>query len=157
MNSEKPTLSLIAPAPVVFGVPFAAGVILHFLFNTVTLGSPAALALTVGGVLLAASVALAGWSISTMFRAGENPDPRHPTNALVDTGPFAYSRNPIYIAFVLGGIGIAVGIDSVFVLAAVLIGAIALDRLVIVREEKYLSKLFGDEYRRYTARVRRWI
>ena len=157
MNSEKPTLNLIAPAPVVFGLPFVIGVILHFLFDTLALGLPAALSLGAGAALLVASVALAGWSIATMFRAGENPDPRHPTNALIDTGPFAYSRNPIYVSFVLGGIGIALGINSVFVLGAAAVGAIAIDRLVVAREEQYLLALFGDGYQRYSSRVRRWV
>ena len=154
---EKPDLDLLAPAPIIFGVPFAISVALHFVFASVRLGLPGPAALTAGAILVLLSVALAGWSIFVMFRSGEHPDPSHPTSALIDTGPFGYSRNPIYVSFVLGGAGIAIGLNSLFILVAVPIGAVAIDRMVILPEEKYLSELFGDAFKQYASRVRRWI
>lgn len=156
-SGDKPTLDLLAPAPIIFGVPFAIGVALHFLLDSIRLGLPVPVSLAAGAILLGLSLLIAAWSIRTMFRSGEHPDPRHATGALIDTGLFAYSRNPIYVSFVFGGAGIAIGINSVFMLAAVPIGAIAIDRLVIIKEEKYLEALFGDAYRQYASRVRRWL
>jgi len=63
----------------------------------------------------------------------------------------------MYIGFALSTLGIAVLVDSAWMLLAVPIGLVLIDRLVIVREERYLERKFGEEYLRYNRRIRRWI
>lgn len=92
------------------------------------------------------------------FRAAGTPVPgNRPTTAIVSTGPYRFSRNPIYLAFSLLQLGIAAWIDSLW-LVATLVAALALmTNVVIPREERYLEARFGAGYRDYKARVRRWI
>jgi protein-S-isoprenylcysteine O-methyltransferase Ste14 len=76
---------------------------------------------------------------------------------IVRTGPYRFSRNPIYLAFSLFQLGIAIWINSLWLLAT-LVGAVALiHSIVIRREEQYLEQRFGAEYLDYKASVRRWL
>ncbi len=80
-----------------------------------------------------------------------------PTTAIVRTGPYRFGRNPIYLAFSLLHLGIAIWVNSLWLIAT-LIAAVALMALVVIpREERYLEGRFGAEYRDYKASVRRWL
>ena len=104
-----------------------------------------------------AGVLLLAWSVRTMFRAGVDPDPSEPTNAIVATGPYALSRNSIYVSFNVGYVGIAFMVNMVWPIAVLPLGIALLYYGVIVRDESYLERVFGEEYRQYKARVRRWL
>jgi protein-S-isoprenylcysteine O-methyltransferase Ste14 len=79
-----------------------------------------------------------------------------PSTAVVESGPYRFSRNPIYVAFSLLQLGIATWADSVWLLAT-LAGAVAVMALVVIpREERYMARTFGDRYLDYKRRVRRW-
>ena len=101
----------------------------------------------------------------TLFAAGirnfsqsRTPVPTNePTRALVTTGTHGWTRNPIYLGMFLvyGGVGIAVRSPSILILTLPL--AIAIRYGVVAREEAYLERRFGDTYRDYKARVRRWV
>ena len=91
-----------------------------------------------------------------MRRAGASLRPNEPTSSLVVEGPYRSSRNPIYLSFTLfyGGItALANSLPSALLLPFVLF---VMRRGVIEREERYLERIFGEEYLRYIARVRRW-
>ena len=98
------------------------------------------------------------WLLGAAFRAAGTPVPaRKPTTAIVKAGPYRYSRNPIYLAFSLLQLGIAIWVSSWW-LVATLAAAIALIHYVVIpREERYLEARFGAEYRDYKASVRRWL
>jgi protein-S-isoprenylcysteine O-methyltransferase Ste14 len=82
---------------------------------------------------------------------------RKPTTVIVRTGPYRLSRNPIYLAFSLFQLGIAIWANSLW-LVATLVGAVALIHyLVIPREEQHLERRFGTEYLDYKRSVRRWL
>ena len=104
------------------------------------LASPNGLALGVGVIFAAIGLALAILSIRRFRLAGTSVVPGEPSTALVVEGPYRFTRNPIYIGFVL--------------LIPVLI---VLQRGVVEREEIYLERQFGDAYRKYKARVPRWL
>jgi len=111
----------------------------------------------VGGALLGVAFVGGGWAVRTM-RAGETPlNPEKPTTQIVTAGPFGLSRNPIYVSFLLIVSGVAALMNSrwpVLLLPAVMT---ALQKGVIEREEHYLEAKFGDDYRAYKTRVRRWL
>ena len=88
-----------------------------------------------------------------MIRAGSNVPTSLPTTTIVETGP----RNPIYLGMVLGLIGLAIAFNSLWLLLTLVPFALALRYGVVAREEAYLERKFGDAYRRYSARVRRWL
>ena len=73
------------------------------------------------------------------------------------TGPFQFSRNPLYVSLTLFYIGIAIAAQSLWALALLIVVLTLMQRGVIEREERYLEHKFGAEYVRYKERVRRWI
>jgi protein-S-isoprenylcysteine O-methyltransferase Ste14 len=118
---------------------------------------PRTLAATLGAPLVVAAIALFAYSAST-FRAAGTPVPaRKPTTTIVRVGPYRFGRNPIYLAFSLLQLGIAMWINSVWLLAT-LVAAVALMHYVVIpREEQYLERRFGAQYVQYKASVRRWL
>ncbi len=92
-----------------------------------------------------------------MRRAGTNVRPDQPTLALVFDGPFRFTRNPLYLAATGLYLGIALLVDALWPLL-LLVPVLAVLRWgVVAREERYLEAKFGEPYRAYKARVRRWL
>jgi protein-S-isoprenylcysteine O-methyltransferase Ste14 len=118
---------------------------------------PRVLRLPVGGLLIAMAAGLFSYCVA-LFRTAGTPVPGNkPTTAIVCTGPYRFSRNPIYLAFFALHLGLAICVDSLW-LVATLIATIAVIAVVVVpREERYLTGRFGDEYLEYKAFVRRWL
>jgi protein-S-isoprenylcysteine O-methyltransferase Ste14 len=111
----------------------------------------------IAGSLILIGLALAAAGIRNFLRARTPVPTNEPTRALVTTGIHGWTRNPIYVGMFLmyGGIGMAVRSPSILILALPL--AIAIRYGVVAREEAYLERRFGDAYRDYKARVRRWV
>jgi protein-S-isoprenylcysteine O-methyltransferase Ste14 len=110
-----------------------------------------------GGALILVGLSLATTGIRNFSRAGTPVQSTEPTRALVTTGIHTWSRNPIYLGMFLiyGGIGTAA--QSTWVLMIALPLAITIRYGVVAREEAYLEQRYGDAYRTYKARVRRWL
>jgi protein-S-isoprenylcysteine O-methyltransferase Ste14 len=121
------------------------------------LASANGLALTVGLVFAGLGFVLAGFSARAFHRAGTNVVPGQPATVLVTYGPYYVTRNPIYIGFVLVYFGLSIILTSVWVLLLLIPVLMILQRGVIEPEEAYLERKFGDAYRRYKARVPRWL
>jgi len=115
------------------------------------------LRLLVGGFLVAMAAALFSYSIKQFRMAGTPVPGNKPTTAIVRTGPYRFSRNPIYLAFFALHVGLAILVNSLW-LVATLIPTVAIIAVVVVpREEGYLTGRFGAEYLKYKASVRRWL
>ena len=112
---------------------------------------------TVGGGLILIGVAIAAAGIRNFSRAATPVPSNQPVRALVTTGVHGWSRNPIYVGMCLlyAGIGVAARSPWILILALPLI--IILRYGVVAREEAYLERRFGEAYRDYKARVRRWL
>jgi protein-S-isoprenylcysteine O-methyltransferase Ste14 len=146
---------VIAPPPLIFAGGLAAGLLLNRLRPTLFL--PAALSKVLGWPLVVGGLLLGLWGFREMRRAGTNVDPYRPTTAIVEAGPYRYTRNPLYVGMALVYFGLSARANA---LPAALLLPVVLhlvDRGVIEREERYLEGKFGDEYLRYKGRVRRWI
>lgn len=110
------------------------------------------------GVLIGgAGVALASWAIRHFRTAGTNVPTNRPVHALVTSGPYRYTRNPIYVGLTLLYCGIAVAFGSVMAFVFLAIVLVTMEFGVVRREERYLEKLFGDDYLAYRQSVRRWF
>lgn len=109
-----------------------------------------------GEAMVVAGIALDLWTMATMWRAKANILPHRAATALVTWGPFAFSRNPIYLGntILLLGAGLAFGIAWFVPLAFA--AAVLTGRLAIAREEAHLNARFGRAWREYALRVRRW-
>jgi protein-S-isoprenylcysteine O-methyltransferase Ste14 len=111
----------------------------------------------VGGSLILIGLALAAAGIRNFSRAGTPVQSIKPTRALVMTGIHGWTRNPIYLGMFLVYGGIAVAARSPWALILTLPLAITIRYGVVAREEAYLERRFGEAYRDYKARVRRWL
>ena len=147
-------LGLLRP-PLVFLTSLVSGAVMHLAMPLPFL--PATLAVALGVPLVALAIALFSYSVA-QFRAAGTPVPaRKPTTVIVRTGPYHFIRNPIYLAFSVFQLGIAISVNSVWLLAT-LVGAVALIHYVVIpREEQYLERKFGAQYLDYKAAVRRWL
>jgi protein-S-isoprenylcysteine O-methyltransferase Ste14 len=144
--------------PLLFAGALVLGCLLTWFFPIGPgLGAANATALAAGLGLAAAGIALTALSVRVFARAGTSVIPTHASTALVATGPYAVTRNPIYIGFVLVFLGFAIVLTSVWLLLLLIPVLAILQRGVVEREEAYLEGKFGDAYRKYKARVPRWL
>ena len=86
-----------------------------------------------------------------------HPSPYRPTATIVDTGIYRFSRNPIYVGFLLVVVASATCANSAWLLLAAVALFVLLRFGVVSREEQYLSRKFGDVYAEYRRKVRRWM
>lgn len=157
MNSTDHADVVIMP-PLLFLGALALGALLSFVVPIgPTPGSANRLALTVGATFVLIGFALAALSVRNFHLAGTSVVPSEPATALVATGPYRFTRNPIYIGFVLAYFGFAIMLTSMWVLLLLIPVLAILQRGVVLREEAYLERQFGDAYRNYRARVPRWL
>jgi protein-S-isoprenylcysteine O-methyltransferase Ste14 len=154
VTPDVPKLGLIRP-PLVYLASLAIGTLMQLTLPLPVLSRTFNVALGVS--LVAIAIALCVYSV-TRFRAAGTPVPaRKPTTVIVRHGPYRFSRNPIYLAFSLFQLGVAIWINSLWLLAT-LVAAVALIHFIVIPiEEQYLERKFGAEYLDYMAAVRRWL
>jgi len=151
--AETANLGVFRP-PLIYLASIATGLAFQWMWpRPVRVGGLGSL----GAALVVASLLLFGASVQR-FRAAGTPVPaRKPTTAIVRTGPYRFSRNPIYLAFSLLQLGIAVWVNSWWLVATLAAAIAIVHYVVIAREEQYLEVRFGAEYRDYKTSVRRWV
>jgi len=149
-------LWLLAPPPVIFLGALALGLFLQVLWPLSLFGHSLA-ARIMGGCMILCGLALSG-AVMYYFGRAETPVmPWRETGRLVVSGPYRFSRNPDYVgqALLVGGLALLLAAPWVFL---VLLPALLVVRYgVISREERYLERRFGEEYRQYCAHVGRWF
>jgi protein-S-isoprenylcysteine O-methyltransferase Ste14 len=118
---------------------------------------PDTLALPIGVPIVVVAFALFGWAVSTMRAGGASIPTNLPTDAIVEKGPFRFSRNPIYLSMGLLLVGIGCWANSLWFLTWAVLDVLLLTVYVIRPEERYLEEKFGEAYLGYKRRVRRWI
>jgi protein-S-isoprenylcysteine O-methyltransferase Ste14 len=155
MHNAADVPGVLVFPPLLFGVALALGLLLHLIYPVNLL--PVLLARVLGTLILIASVWLALSAEAAMKRAGTNVRPDRPTLALVTDGPFRFTRNPLYLAAIGIYVGIALLVDTLWPLVLLIPLLVVLAKGVIGREERYLEAKFGETYRNYKSRVRRWL
>jgi protein-S-isoprenylcysteine O-methyltransferase Ste14 len=143
------------PPPLLFVLFFLTAFLINTVFplQLLPLGwnrIPAVL-LSLGGLGIFIGAALA------LRRARTPLSPYKPTSALITTGPFLRTRNPVYLAFAWLYLSFACWIASLWPVLFFPVLVFVMNRFVIAREEAWLEKRFGEEYRAYRARTRRWM
>src|SRR5215217_8045012 len=110
-----------------------------------------------GALLFVAGAAMMLAAAGLFRRLGTNVPPSQPTSLIATTGPYRWTRNPMYLGMALIYAGLAIGFDGPIAFAVLPLLLIAIQTQMIAREERYLEAKFGDDYRRYKAEVRRWL
>ena len=107
------------------------------------------------GLIFSVGIFISGFSIFKSY--GEDPLPTSSTNRIIKTGIFAYTRNPIYLAFVVFLLSMFLVFENVMYFLSAIGLAIWLHHWVIKIEDKYLQQHFNEEYERYMNSVKRWL
>ncbi len=156
MSDATDTANVMVRPPIAFGLAVLAALALHWLvpLRFMPAAAPAGV---LGGAGFAVALALFGSAVATIMRAGSQVPTSRPTTAIVDSGPYRFTRNPIYLSMFLGLIALAIGFDSLWLLLALVPFGLVIRHGVVAREEAYLERKFGDVYRGYCSRVRRWV
>jgi protein-S-isoprenylcysteine O-methyltransferase Ste14 len=153
--SDRDTSGIRIPPPLFYVAGFLIGVALELAFP---IDDPP-LAVSLAGALICGGLWLALDGAAMLFfrRAGTSMVPMNPSSALVTSGPYRFTRNPMYLGMAFGYIALAFALGVIWALVLLPVVIAAVDRLVIAREETYLVRRFGSVYCDYMARVRRWL
>lgn len=153
-NQDVANLGLVRP-PFVYLAAILSGVGLDLVRPLRWL--PAGIGVWVGVPFVILSLALFLTSTRRFTAAGTPVPGNKPTTAVVRSGPYRFSRNPIYLAFSVLLLGIACWLNSIWLLGTLAAAVSVMSFVVIRREERYLERRFGAEYLEYKAKVRRWL
>lgn len=142
--------------PLLFLLCLGAGFGLHWLWPLPT-GLPWALRAGLGGLAIVLAVVFGLGGERALHGAGTNVRPDLPTTAVVTSGIYRFTRNPLYLALLNVYTAVALFVDTLwpFALWAVLLPVLV--KGIVEREERYLARKFGEPYRAYKTRVRRWL
>lgn len=149
----RPTL--LFPAVLLLG--FISDHLLRLPFPVQRIGLVHWISAAIAGFMILIGVALFKAAVSNFSRAATPLPTSKPARALVTTGIYHWTRNPIYLAFFLVYLGIGIAVRSSWILILILPLAMVIHYGVVIREEAYLERRFGDAYRDYKGRVRRWL
>jgi len=141
--------------PVIFAISILAGVGLN---NFWPRAMPYGLQDHVYGIgLIAVAALLAIWARLEFYRADTDVRADTPDSTLLTSGPYRFTRNPLYIVLTLAQLTAAVWLNNLWVLLLTIPSVVVISLYVIAREEHYLETLFGQQYLDYKKRVRRWL
>jgi protein-S-isoprenylcysteine O-methyltransferase Ste14 len=154
MVPEVANVGIVRP-PLVYLGTIALGLVLHFAWPVRLVSR--AVSVPFGGTAVLVAVALFISAVRTFRTAGTPVPGNRPTTTIVRTGPYRCSRNPIYLSFSLLQLGVAVWINSLWLLLTLMPAVGLMSFVVIPREEHYLETRFPSDYLPYKASVRRWL
>ena len=156
MTDDPPPVAI--HPPVLYGAAFLLGAALDWLIPLgPRLAWPDGLRHGAASVMIVFGLCFALWAAWLFHRAGTGIPTWHAARRLVVTGPYAISRNPMYVGVTAAYAGLALALANPWALLLLLPVLAVMDRPVIAREEPYLEARFGEAYRAYSRRVRRWI
>lgn len=143
------------PPPLVYLLAFVAGAGVDGL-QLVPRLPPGPVSL-LGALLVLAGTVFGFWALVEFARAGTSIFPFHAARALITTGPFRVTRNPLYLCLAVVYVGLALRWGRLGPLLMLPLAMLFLTRIIIQAEEHHLESAFGGDYRRYRAAVPRWI
>lgn len=153
MSAETPRVAL--PPPILYAVAIGLGLWLERPLPWPLPGG--ALRFWSGALLIVLAVALFGLCVRELRRHQTTINPHRAASNLVESGPFRFSRNPIYVSLTALQVGVGLLASSTWVLLMLIWVLPVMQRLIIAREEEHLHWRFGAQYADYCERVRRWL
>ena len=154
-SDERQKVGMLVPPPVLLVAAVVLGVAIHLLlFGSFRFSATRSV---IGAIVLAASVFVLGASARRFSAAGTPVRPVAPATAIVNAGPYRFSRNPMYVAMAGVLLGLAAILGSYVLLVAALLFIAIVHFGVVLPEERYLQALHGEAYGQYKRLVRRWL
>jgi protein-S-isoprenylcysteine O-methyltransferase Ste14 len=145
------------PPPLLFVAGLGFGVLIDRMASVPAVIPDAVPVAVAGALLVVTGLALVYTGILTFRRFRTAVYPNRPAKLVVDTGVYAYTRNPMYLGMTVFYVGVALLVQSLPALVLLPLVLLLLQTQVIRREERHLRERFPREYAEYCARVRRWI
>src|SRR5215472_440963 len=141
MDDSTDAARVIIRPPLAWGLAVIAGLALNWLlpFPFLPADLPAG---WLGAMVFVLALALFAWAIVIITRVGSNVPTNRPTTTIVDSGPYRFTRNPIYLGMFLGLIGLAIAFDNLWLLVMLVPFALVIRYGVVAREEAYLERKF---------------
>jgi protein-S-isoprenylcysteine O-methyltransferase Ste14 len=146
---------VVARPPLLYGGAFLVVLVFRWLWPMPIFGH--VVALWPGLMFVVLGVGIAIWGRRTLQAAGTNVNPALPATAIVNSGPFRFSRNPLYLALTLLYFGLTLAFNTWWGIVVLVPLLIIMHRGVVLREERYLEQKFGETYRQYRSKVRRYL
>ena len=157
ISSPDDNAGVTVPPPFIYVGVLVIALAVDWLLAGPGFGLPLGLRIAIAALLLCGGLTLA-LSAGARFNAAKtNIAPWMPVTAIVTTGVYRYTRNPMYLSLALMYAGLSLLANSVIGLAGLLVALVIMQYGVIFREERYLEAKFGEAYRAYRRRVPRWI
>jgi protein-S-isoprenylcysteine O-methyltransferase Ste14 len=146
------------PPPILFVLGFLIGMMLNHFWPVSVIREPRpGLILWLSWALIVVGLGIIASGLLTFRLKRTAIYPNQPATTLVQSGPYRFTRNPMYVGLSVTYLGIAIFTNLLWALLLLPIVLIVLQSVVIKREESYLANAFGDEYKEYCRRVRRWL
>jgi len=155
MTSSADNPGVAAPPPLLYGGAFVLILVFRWFRPAPIYGHGAAF--WHGLVLAMLGVGVVAWGRRTMKAGSTNVNPARSTTVIVAAGPFRSSRNSLYLALMLLYLGLTLMFQFVVGLAELAPLLLVIFLGMVSREERYLEQKFGDTYRQYRSKVRRYI
>ena len=155
MATSADNSGVVVRPPLLYGAAFVVVLVLRWLWPMPIFGYAAGL--WPGLALALVGVGVAIWGRRAMVVAGTNIDPLLPTTAIVTSGPFQFSRNPLYAALTVLYLGLTLAVNTWWGIVLLVPLLVIMHRGVVLREERYLEQKFGETYRQYRSKVRRYL
>lgn len=145
------------PPPLVFVLSIGAGVALRYVVAPPPLPFARVVQLAVGAVVAIAALALGGSAFGLFKKSGQNPRPWTPKTTLVAQGPYRFTRNPMYVSMM--GLQVAIGLlaGNLWIVVLAALSLVVVHYIAVLPEEAYLDATFGDSYRDFKRKVRRYL
>ncbi len=111
----------------------------------------------VAGVLVALALAIGGSAFGLFRKTGQHPAPWKPSPSLVVQGAYRFTRNPMYVSMTLIILALGFALDDLWLVIGAALFLVVVHYTAVLPEEAYLEEKFGDDYRAFKKKVRRYL
>ena len=145
------------PPPLVYVGFIVLGIILRYALFPIALSAHLSIYRGAGVAVLCMGLFFAISARILFARSGQSPIPWKPSPVLLFQGPYRFTRNPMYVGLTLIQFGLGLALNNLWISVLAPVSLFVVHFLAVLPEEKYLSEKFGDSYRTYLTKVRRYL
>jgi protein-S-isoprenylcysteine O-methyltransferase Ste14 len=156
VNASTDSPGVRFPPPLFYALAVLGGWMLHRQWPLL-IANAAGVLTVIAWLLGACWVGLVASSVGLFRRKQTSMITFRPSSTLVSTGPYKFTRNPMYLSLALLTLAFALFLNTWWIVVLLFPALLAVQRFVIVHEEKYLRRRFGADYEAYARHVRRWL
>jgi protein-S-isoprenylcysteine O-methyltransferase Ste14 len=156
-NSAERGANVRFPPPLVFLSAILLGVGFRYVVTPAPVPAARAISVVGGILIIMAGLGIIASARILFSRTGQNPMPWKPSPELILKGPYRFTRNPMYLGVTLFEIGLGLAVNNLWISLFALPALATVHFIAVLPEERYLSGKFGESYKNYVVRVRRYL